>query len=307
MAQEPSEVVKKIYFLRVDAGKTDSDKPVTFDPKPILGALDQLDFADGQRYIDNYDGNVTCAWVDTIGAESRMRLATIRKTDLPQLEVGGKLGDLQLPENGGLAEPIHLVFFPNNVVGVEFNFYGPRATRLPWYLKKAVPLEAEGIKRVEFLTRQDVLGQLGKFDAVRTVSLTAKPAYAGTLQSEIKDLASALNAAANVGGSETISLSLSVGRSRKGKLDNVLDGIKRLVRRKKIPVELVSKFDVSGRNADTGRVETVDLLQDYLVAESRVLKINPVMRALDRESVYKGIRDAHQRMRTEINSALAVW
>jgi hypothetical protein len=308
MAQwNSSEVVKKIYFFRVDVGKTDAGKLAEFDPKPILKALNKLGFKDGERYVDNGDGNSTCAWVDNAASEPKMRLATIRKTDLPQFEVGGELDDLELPENGGLAEPMHMIFFPNNIVGAEFNFYGPRATRLPWYLKQALPVEAASINRIEFLTRQDVLGQLGQFETIRTVSLTARPAYSATLQTEISDLAAALDAAANIGGSETISLSLSVGRSRTGKLQNILQGIKNLVKKKKIPIELVSRFDVSGLNAETGRVESVDLLQDYLVAEQRVLKVDPKMRALDRESVYKGIRDAYARLKSEIASALAVW
>jgi hypothetical protein len=308
MAQRnPNEVVKKVYFFRVDVGKTDEGKLAQFDPKPVLKALSKLSFKDGERYVDNGDGNSTCAWVDNATSEPRMRLAIIRKTELPQYEVGGELDDLELPENGGLAEPMHMVFFPNNVVGAEFNFYGPRATRLPWYLKRALPEEAKTIGRIEFLTRQDVLGQLAQFETIRTVSLTARPAYATTLETEIGDLAAALEAAANIGGSETISLSLSVGRSRTGKLQNLLSGIKSLVKKKKIPIELVSKFDVSGLNAETGRVESIDLLQDYLVAEERMLKVDAKMRALDRESVYGGIRAAHARLKSEIASALAVW
>ena len=38
-----------------------------------------------------------------------------------------------------MVEVTHLVFFPDNVIGSEYNHFGPRISRLPLYLREKVP------------------------------------------------------------------------------------------------------------------------------------------------------------------------
>jgi len=52
------------------------------------------------------------------------------------------LTDLNVQTFEGLVEPVHVVFFRGGLVGVEFNFYGPRPSRLGYYLQKMAGLNA---------------------------------------------------------------------------------------------------------------------------------------------------------------------
>ena len=64
-----------------------------------------------------------------------MLFCQIRRTGLPQLEQAGTVSDLKIADNAGLVEAVHVVFFPDNIVGADFNFYGPRLSRLGYYLR----------------------------------------------------------------------------------------------------------------------------------------------------------------------------
>ena len=129
-------VTRKIYFFRADAGSDDGGQPIPYDPTPALQRIQGLPFtqgADGNCW-DGADESVTCCWVDSTEAPQRLRLGNVRRRYLPRVEEGGVLSDLQIPPSSGIAEEIHVVFFPNNIVGSEFNFYGPRISRLRRYL-----------------------------------------------------------------------------------------------------------------------------------------------------------------------------
>lgn len=55
------------------------------------------------------------------------------------MEQAGALSDLRIPTHAGLAETIHIVVFPDNIVGADFNFFGPRLSRFSRYLKEKAP------------------------------------------------------------------------------------------------------------------------------------------------------------------------
>jgi hypothetical protein len=115
-------VERKIYFYRMHVGTDEAGIPVTFDPRPVLRTIDTLPFVGSQeRYLVDDESNAVCAWVDDVGAEPKIRLVRIRRAGLPQIEEAGLLSDLNLAVNAGLAEPVHVIFFPNNIVGADFN------------------------------------------------------------------------------------------------------------------------------------------------------------------------------------------
>jgi hypothetical protein len=118
-------------FFRSSVGKDAAGINIPFEPKPSLTALQKLPFTDDRgRYLVDPEGNALCAWVDHLGADPRMRFAQIRRVGLPQIDASGNLSDLNLAGSEGLVEPAHIVFFSHGLVGVEFNFYGPRPSRL---------------------------------------------------------------------------------------------------------------------------------------------------------------------------------
>lgn len=305
MADLPEEAARRIHFYRMHAGLEANGRRTPFDIVPSLRTINKLPFADPGRYMDNGDGNTTCAWIDS-GKLPRMRLATIRKTDLPQFENAGRLADLNLPVDGGLVEAMHLVFFADNVVGAEFNFYGPRASRLRDYLRHVAPVESQNLTKVRSLGRGDILAQLKRLDSIRLLTIRASPSYAEILAEEDTDLGSIMTAAANVDGAEQVAISISVApRSRDTHLaTKVFDAIKRLAKKGKINEELVSKFEVRGFSEDLHRLDTVDLLKDFLVSDQKVTKVTARSRGLVSATVYQAIEDAYSEMKDQINKAI---
>ena len=173
---------RKIHFFRVDVGIDAGGAPVPLDIKPICDHLSGLAYEEGQRYVDVGEGNVACAWVDRNTSPYRLRLATIRRTSLPMVEDGGTLTALDLTTAQGLYEPVHICMFLNNIVGIEFNFYGPRPSRLPSYLANAATEVCPANIQLHPLLRQDVTEQLDRINRLRLFDLAVRPSWVGTIR-----------------------------------------------------------------------------------------------------------------------------
>ena len=123
---------RKIHFYRANIGSDGGGRPIPFDPHLALNHIAGLPFTMQGRYLADEDDAITC-WVDGPNPRRRFRLGLVRRSGLPMIEEAGNLTDLQIPPNSGLVETIHVVVFPDNIVGSDFNFYGPRMSRVrPW-------------------------------------------------------------------------------------------------------------------------------------------------------------------------------
>ena len=74
-----------------------------------------------------------------------------------------------------LVEQMHLVFFDKGIVGGEFNFSGPRPSRLADYLEQKVP----SFHRIslDILLNRDSTEQLAHLQAVRLIDLRLRKDY----------------------------------------------------------------------------------------------------------------------------------
>ena len=134
--RRPPQVERKIYFYRVDAGQDAGARPLQFDPRAVLRHIEDLGWEPQGRYMLDADDNALCCWIDRMRAPQRLRFGVSRRSGLPLLERDGRVGPLNIAADAGLAELVHVVFFPDNIVGSEFNFYGPRVPRLRSYFEE---------------------------------------------------------------------------------------------------------------------------------------------------------------------------
>ena len=256
--KEPPSSERSIYFYRADAGLQTSGKPVAVDLKPVLEHVGELACADGQRYLAQDDGNVLCSWVDSVD-QQRFRLATIRRGSSPLIEEGGNLNGLDLTANQGLYEPIHVQVFDNNIIGVEFNFYGPRPSRLSSYMRRVAGTNLCPTFTLNPLLRQDVVAQLDRLQEIRVLELAIRPSYASTIRQADQDLGAAFRAAARVGTPQLVTLKLSPephGRNWLGQ--RVLTTARTLAGRGDMR-ENTKIFKVNGLDEQTAHVEEVDV------------------------------------------------
>ena len=131
-------VERSIRFYEIDVGRYDSGKLVPFEPAALLQKIESLPFTRGPgptRYEAGANDDVHCAIFEPPESREALKFCRIRRSDLPELEYRGRLTDLELKDDEGLAEISHVVFFPNNIAGVEYNRHGPTVSDLAWYLR----------------------------------------------------------------------------------------------------------------------------------------------------------------------------
>ena len=305
----PPTLERKIHFYRADIGVDGGGRPLAFNPAPALTAINALPFADGYggRYLVDDDGNAVCAFPGATNVLPSMRFCQIRRTGLPQLEQAGTVSDLNIAEDAGLLEPVHVMFFADNIVGADFNFYGPRLSRLGYYLRvksgNVIPLAS-----FYPLLRHDVAEQLDHFTELRLFDLKVKAAYVETIRQADASLGDAFAANARVldGDCDEIQLVLKpLKDTRCGALQRLRRFVNPLVRGAHFR-ENAERFQIKGKNAETNKVDTIDLLHDQLIARKQVLRLGERSRAVDAESAFRAIQEAHDELGAELRQAAGV-
>lgn len=304
MPPQRNTVERKIYFYRANVGADGSGRPLPFSPAAALRHINALPFSNAGRYLADGD-TALCCWVDRPNPRQRFRLGQIRRSGLPQVEQRGALTDLTIPANSGLVESIHVVAFPDNIVGSDFNFYGPRMSRLGIYLETKAAGHCPDVT-FEPLLRRNVAEELDRLCEVRMFNLKIRASYAATVAQANEDLGAAFEAAARAGDAEELEIILRPRRhSRNALADRMLRTARRLARRADLRTE-ASKFEIKGVRADDGRLEVIDILRDQLIAREEVMKQTRRGRALDSTSAYEAIERAFSELQGELAVAAAV-
>jgi hypothetical protein len=298
----PPTAERKIHFFRAQSRTDANGRPLILPITEVLQHVETLPCTIGQRYLEQPDNNVLCAWADAGTQHPRMRLATVRRSGLPLLEDGGALSPLSIASSAGLYEPIHICFFPENIVGVEFNFYGPRPSRLPVYLTRTAPNQCPAFNLAPLL-RQDVMEQLGRMRELKVVSLRILASYATQVAEADADLGAAFEAARRVGDSEVVQLVLQPEPyHRRTMTQKALEAVRRLAERLDLRDNALA-FTVTGIDDADGHLEEIDILSDELVASKKIIRMNPRTRALDDNATYSAIEEAYQEMEADLRAA----
>ena len=306
-------VERKIYFFRADVGVNNGGISLPFDPLPALQIIDSLPFTNDEtgRYQFDIEGNAVCIVGHSGSQNHAVRFCRVRRTGLPQLEQGGNISDLNLSPDTGLLEAVHIVFFPDkvtgaNIVGAEYNHFGPRMSRLGIYLYEK---SNEAIPYPTFrpLIRGDAAEQLDRLTEVRVLDISIYPAFADVIRHADQSLADAFEANARVMDEpETVQVVVKPRRyARQSTLTKLLDPLRSLLNQNETR-QGFDRFQVRGKCGDSGRVETIDLLKDQLISTRRIMRMNERGRALDPGSAFRAIRDAYYDLGDPLQQATGV-
>ena len=308
---EPSTLERKIFFFRAVVGAQDDGKPQPFDPSPALAELNNLPFTNGAqgRYLLDHDGDALCVLPGPNSSSdsiATLRFCRIRRNALPQLEQGGCIRDLNIAPNEGLLESIHVAFFPNNIVGIDYNHFGPRLSRLGLYLS----LKSKGvIPCASFypIIRNDIAKQLDRFGEIRLFDFKIRPSYIDIVRLADHSLADALDANAKIlDDPDEVSVTLKPSKeSRISSRNKIINFIRSLLSREDLR-ENARIIQVKGKCNDTDRVETLDLLRDHLVSSKRILRMNPRSRALNPDFTFEVIAETYQELKDNLESSPGV-
>ena len=295
---------RKIHFFRANAGLAPGGKLVPVDFSKLFDVVAGKRYASGERYWELADGNAVCAWPDDGRAHPAARLATVRRQGLPLLEDAGALSDLPIPASAGLYEASHVMCFPKNIVGVEFNFYGPRPSRLPRYLQTVVGAGCPTFT-LDPLLREDVSAQLRQLKRIRKLDLKVRASYTERVQQANQTLGRALAACREVGDSDVVQIVLQPAPHERGWLANkALTAVRALARRSDLRENALT-FQVRGVQEDSP-IETIDVLRDELIATKQVVLVDSRSRAVNDDSAYRAIEEAYSELKQQLENASSV-
>lgn len=298
--------VRKIYFFRINVGTADSGKPIPFDPNPILEYINTLSWKTFERYYTDPEEKITGLWIDRVEPPQRVRFGNIRRSDLPQVEDDGVLSPLFVSTNSGLADQIHVVFFSDNIVGADFNYYGPRISRLAEYMNKKAHEFFPQFICFQPLLRQDLIKKLNNFQDIRLFNLKLHTSYANLVRQADESLYGALDAARKAGLSADMEIILRPARHAKDfPSDKLLAAAKELVNSGSLR-GAASRFVVRGTNQETGLIEQMDLLNDKLISKKRIVCLNERSRELDSQSAFEAIEEAYEELYPQLREAAGV-
>lgn len=300
-------VARKIHFFRLDGGIDDTGLRKTVDLQRALKTVNDLSFSSsssGGRYVLSAEADL-CTWVDEVGNTSKLRFAVVRRNALPQTEADGVLTDLELDQNAGLCETSHMCVFPEGIVGVEFNFYGPRASRFPYYLHRIVPSDCPDFS-LEALLRQDVVAELARKRAVRKMTLHVRRSYIDVIRSADTSLGAALRAAENASNADCVGIYLEPEPyQRRNLADTILNFIRAMAGRSDLR-DNTRTFKATVIDQKTGEADEIDLLKDELISEKKILKQHDRTRVLDSGDAYNKIAEAFDERREDLLAAASV-
>ena len=287
---------RSIYFYRVSVGKDHDGRPIPLNVDEVLKEIAALQFTDTGRYMHAEEGNRLCCWFDDGAPAHTLKFGTVRRNAFPQVDTNGELTELGLPVDAGLCESIHCKFFSGSLIGSEFNFYGPRITRLGSYLAEKSPRYA-GRVMFEPLLRKDVADQLARLKDVRLFKLKIQRSFAEKLRQVDESLGNAFVAASAVSDADEIEITLSPERyTRKGIGKRMLDAAKSLFGLEGFR-DATERCQIKGLDSSTHRVEAVDLLSDKLIVKKHIMRQGERSRAVDSFSAYSAIEAAYEEVK----------
>ncbi|MGE3795653.1 MAG: hypothetical protein AB7I38_17255 [Dehalococcoidia bacterium] len=304
-SRPPGVLERSIHFFRVDVGRDETQMPLAFKHRAALTAIDRLQWKTRARYLELGEGSEVACWVDDARA-GRLVFGNIRRTGLPQLEEAGALADLRLAANQSLTDSTHVRFFANNIVGCDFNFYGPRMSRLATYLRAKDPDRCEEIA-FHRLLRHDMVERLDQLDGLRLFRLRVMRSAIDVLEQADDSLAEAFRAQAALGESDELEVLVKVESYARGRrIDPKFKRMARRLLRRPEVLPYVRAFHVSGRDPEKGETVDVDLLNDALISKQQVVRLGDRGRAVDPDSAFEAIRHAYTQLRTDLEKAAAV-
>ncbi len=301
VVNEPKKVERRIQFYRTDIDRGMIGALIPFRAEDVLSHISALASSGAHQWTD-VDGSKYGCWVDQCQSPQRMRFGIYRSAALPHVDRAGVLSPLGESE---IVEVVHVVFFQHHIVGSDFNFYGPRLSRLGSYLS-GVAREVCPPLAFQALLQHSAIQQLAELKHIRLLRLRIKSSYAEIVTQADEDLGSAFVAARKAGDAQEVEIVLKPqAYAHTWIADKLINPIRALANRKDIN-DGILRFDVTGLNGNTGRMGMIDALSDLLIAKKKIVLHEAQSGSLDPQSAYTAIEEAYEELEPQLLSAAGV-
>jgi len=289
-------IKRKIYFSRIVFKNGENQ----VNPVDVFTRINSLSYNNDGRYLTLEDGNIWSMFIDSSSMPLKIRMGTIRKKGLPLVEKRGETSLLELPVDSGLYEPMHFMIFPNNIVAFEYNFYGPRINNLQHYVRRKAQGIVDSVDIFPLMTRDvsETISKIGEIKLFRIGVHRDMEAYLAELD---ESLPAALEALKRTSDANYIEIILRQEKySRENIALNFLNKLASWLPRAEVQ-DGVDAMKVKAINNITNRTQVFDLLQEFLLSEKQVVKIDEIHRSVDSGAMYSAIIGAHSEQQNEIN------
>ncbi len=155
--------------------------------------------------------------------------------------------------------------------------------------------------------RQDIADQLDNLTEMRLFELKVYHSYIAAIRQADDSVADALEANGRmVDSPEKVQvIAQPSDDGRESTLSRFIGTIKELLGRDDLRAN-AEHFRISGKRRDTGRVDTINLLNAHLITNKRIVRVSERSRVVESASAFEAIREAHDEMADEIAVASAV-
>lgn len=295
-------IFRKIFFFRLICEKDDKDA----DLVKIFEYINKLPFNEHGRYLKFPSGDLLSMFVDSTKKPIKFRIGTIRKRGLPVIEKKGITNPLILAADEGLLEPVHVMIFDKNVIGFEFNFYGPRIGVLKNYLPQKTIDLIDNID-IRAMIRRDILQMLSRVGEIKVFSMSFQRDMDEYLKELDKNLIDAVKEIKKGTDAPYIDIVLKhEPYSRKGIKISFLKDKNRVARWLSKPEvkEGLNKFKIKCKDIQTQNTVEFDLLQQYLLSKKFIEAKDDKHNVVDTESAYNAIISSYLELKKEIDSLI---
>lgn len=286
-------VTKKISFYKLILRKKEED----INPVDVFSHIKSLDFTNEGRYYRIKDGksNLLKFHNEKIEVDIPLKLifGVTKKKDLPCLEEKGETEPLQI-EDKGLFEPIHIILFSNNIMGVESNYHGPRATGLKAYIYKKARSYVDDVEVLP-LAKPDFLEYISKIGEIKLFELYVHRDSAKVFEEASKSISHTLQEVSKGNNAQTVGIVLQSPKPIRANWHAILN----IFNKEKVR-DSTQKAVIRAVNQDTNKVESFNLLDPFIISTKEVVRHDDKYRRVDSKSMFTAIKESFIEKQSEI-------
>ena len=293
-----STIERKIMFYHLRSHPTLWEPRAQIDIPSILRHIHTLTFptpkTQGRYWVDE-DNKTYCCWIESIRPEyCCIQFGKLRENSaLPQIEYQGALSPLsqQIPIAASIAEVMHIVFFPDNIIGAEHNHYGPRMPNLINYLmaKALDPIKLHS----DILLKHDAVEKLQNMQEITFMRLQLPATFIDIQGMSDNDVIKGLRTIHDLSEADSIELVLRK-HTHQPLAKRFISSLAALFRRNDFVTELEK---VVVRGADH---ESINQLSDKLIITSKFKRPDRTSRQIIREDMFNAIITGYNELHEEL-------
>ena len=214
-----------------------------------------------------------------------------------------------IAETQGISENSHLVFFPGNILGLEYNYRGPGVGRLEEYLRNRAPVHEPPLT-FNMLMDRDFEEKLRRIQHLREVRIRVSNRQVEGLDSQDIDRDDddpyrVLGTIRDFGEAAEYEIAW---KSRTGTRRNIA---RRFL---SVAGSYLRRYDTEDKSAklfikgldEEGHLQEINVLNERIVYEETTFKLRAADRGVLSDSAFQAIERAHKENREAIERAAAI-